>query len=198
MIYHLIWNDIECLFKGSPCVGTLGYCDIFSKCRAVDAEGPLARLKNILLNPETLLTIRDWITVSYIWKFFKKFNMIFWTNFSLKTYWWAALLIGIGLIIFMAVFIKVCSVHTPSSNPRKPPALKISETLRRPIKKVSLIHPRKNKTFPKIFSSKTFEIFFCRLPGQISSFKLTRFVFFYLTFFKKYVSIKIINLIILT
>ncbi len=36
----------------------------------------------------------------------------------------------------MVVFIKVCSVHTPSSNPRKPPALKITETLRRPIKKV--------------------------------------------------------------
>lgn len=109
------------LKPGSPCVGTLGYCDIFSKCRAVDAEGPLARLKNILLNPETLLTIRDWVT----------------------TYWWAALLIGIGFIIFMAVFLKVCSVHTPSSNPRKPPALKISETLRRPIKKVDyfLLYP---------------------------------------------------------
>lgn len=51
------------LKPGSPCVGTLGYCDIFSKCRAVDAEGPLARLKNILLNPETLLTIREWVTV---------------------------------------------------------------------------------------------------------------------------------------
>jgi hypothetical protein len=47
------------------------------------------------------------------------------------------MLIAVGLIIFMAVFIKVCSVHTPSSNPRKPPALKFSETLRRPIKKVS-------------------------------------------------------------
>lgn len=54
-------------FLGSPCVGTLGYCDIFSKCRAVDAEGPLARLKNILLNPETLLTIRDWVTVILTW-----------------------------------------------------------------------------------------------------------------------------------
>lgn len=48
------------------------------------------------------------------------------------------MLIGIGFIIFMAIFLKVCSVHTPSSNPRKPPALKISETLRRPIKKVGL------------------------------------------------------------
>lgn len=102
------------LKPGSPCVGTLGYCDIFSKCRAVDGEGPLARLKNIILNPKTLSTIRLWIT----------------------TYWWAASLIVVGLIVFMAIFIKVCSVHTPSSNPQKPPALKITDTLRRPIKKV--------------------------------------------------------------
>ena len=57
----------------------------------------------------------------------------------LKTYWWAAALIGIGSIIFMITFIKICSVHTPSSNPRKPPALKITETLRRPIRKVRLL-----------------------------------------------------------
>jgi disintegrin and metalloproteinase domain-containing protein 10 len=54
------------LKPGSPCVGTLGYCDIFSKCRAVDGEGPLVRLKNIILNPKTLLTIREWITVIFI------------------------------------------------------------------------------------------------------------------------------------
>jgi hypothetical protein len=29
----------------------------------VDAEGPLARLKNLLFNRETLLTIAQWITV---------------------------------------------------------------------------------------------------------------------------------------
>ncbi len=46
------------------------------------------------------------------------------------------MLMTIGLIIFMIAFIKVCSVHTPSSNPRKPPALKITDTLRRPIKHV--------------------------------------------------------------
>ncbi len=51
------------LKPGSPCVGTQGYCDIFSKCRAVDAEGPLVRLKNLILNPKLILTIREWITV---------------------------------------------------------------------------------------------------------------------------------------
>lgn len=35
------------------------------KCRAVDAEGPLARLKNLLFNKDTLRTVAQWITVSY-------------------------------------------------------------------------------------------------------------------------------------
>ena len=29
----------------------------------VDAEGPLVRLKNLLLNQDTLLTIAQWVTV---------------------------------------------------------------------------------------------------------------------------------------
>lgn len=49
------------------------------------------------------------------------------------------MLMIIGLLVFMVAFIKVCSVHTPSSNPQKPPALKITDTLRRPIKRVSCL-----------------------------------------------------------
>lgn len=41
-----------------------GYCDVFLKCRAVDTEGPLARLKNLLFNKETLSSVAQWITVS--------------------------------------------------------------------------------------------------------------------------------------
>ena len=52
------------LKPGSPCTGErAGYCDIFSKCRSVDGEGPLSRLKNFILNPVTLSSIRIWITV---------------------------------------------------------------------------------------------------------------------------------------
>jgi len=40
---------------------------------------------------------------------------------------------GIAFIIFMGLFIKCCAVHTPSSNPKKPPARRFSETLRRPM-----------------------------------------------------------------
>lgn len=99
------------LRPGSPCDNFQGYCDVFQKCRAVDAEGPLARLKNLLFNKQTLLSVAQWIT----------------------EYWWAVLLISIGFIIFMAIFIKCCAVHTPSSNPKKPPARRFSETLRRPM-----------------------------------------------------------------
>jgi len=99
------------LRPGSPCDNFQGYCDVFFKCRQVDAEGPLVRLKNILLNQETLLTIAEWVT----------------------TYWYAVLLMGMGFVIFMALFIKCFAAHTPSSNPKMPKNKHITETLRRPM-----------------------------------------------------------------
>ncbi|VDK41778.1 unnamed protein product [Anisakis simplex] len=103
------------LLPGSPCNNYKGYCDIFRKCRSVDADGPLARLKNVIFNPKTLHEVKYWIQVN----------------------WWAVVIGGLGLLLFMAVFIKCCAVHTPSTNPNKPPALNIYDTLRRP---KSLIH----------------------------------------------------------
>ncbi|XP_051173627.1 disintegrin and metalloproteinase domain-containing protein 10 isoform X2 [Leptopilina boulardi] len=99
------------LRPGSPCDNFQGYCDVFLKCRAVDAEGPLAKLKNLLFNKDTLSTVAQWVT----------------------EYWWAVVLMGIAFIIFMGFFIKCCAVHTPSNNPKKPPARRISDTLRRPM-----------------------------------------------------------------
>lgn len=52
------------LRPGSPCNDFQGYCDVFQRCRAVDAEGPLAMLKNLLFNEITLMTIQKWTTVS--------------------------------------------------------------------------------------------------------------------------------------
>ncbi|KFM77109.1 Disintegrin and metalloproteinase domain-containing protein 10, partial [Stegodyphus mimosarum] len=46
--------------------------------------------------------------------------------------WWGVLLSVVGFAIFMGIFIKCCAVHTPSSNPRKAPALRIQDTLRHP------------------------------------------------------------------
>ncbi|XP_022312619.1 disintegrin and metalloproteinase domain-containing protein 10-like isoform X3 [Crassostrea virginica] len=94
---------------GSPCNNFQGYCDVFSRCRGVDNDGPLQRLKNLIFNEKTLENIKNWII----------------------EYWWAVLLMSIGLILFMGLFIKFCAVHTPSSNPNAKPALKLTDTLRR-------------------------------------------------------------------
>lgn len=77
----------------------------------MDAEGPLVRLKNLLLNKQTLQTVAQWVTEN----------------------WYAVICMGIMFIIFMGAFIKCCAVHTPSSNPKKPPARRISETMRHPM-----------------------------------------------------------------
>ncbi|KAI2811698.1 Disintegrin and metalloproteinase domain-containing protein 10 [Blomia tropicalis] len=98
------------LRPGSPCNDFQGYCDVFQRCRPVDAEGPLARLKNLLFNKKTLISIKQWVT----------------------TYWWACTLVMFGAMLVMAAFIKCCAVHTPSSNPKRKKALRLSETLRRP------------------------------------------------------------------
>ena len=65
---------------GSPCNNYQGYCDVFKRCRGVDAEGPLSRLnktllgvdeeeplsrlEKTLLSNETLTDTGDWIKVS--------------------------------------------------------------------------------------------------------------------------------------
>jgi len=46
---------------------------------------------------------------------------------------------GVGLVIIMVVFVKLCAVTTPSSNPNKPPAKKI------PIPRTLKRQPRSNQ-----------------------------------------------------
>ena len=65
---------------GSPCDNYKGYCDVLDKCRRVDAEGPLSRLKNFIFNKKTFDSI-------YMW---------------MKEKWWACVLIGLGLVLLMA------------------------------------------------------------------------------------------------
>ncbi|XP_068430548.1 disintegrin and metalloproteinase domain-containing protein 10 isoform X2 [Clinocottus analis] len=97
------------LQPGSPCNDFKGYCDVFMRCRLVDADGPLARLKKAIFNAELYENIAEWIVA----------------------HWWAVLLMGVALIMLMAGFIKICSVHTPSSNPKLPPPKPLPGTLRR-------------------------------------------------------------------
>uniref|UniRef100_A0A3Q3X175 Disintegrin and metalloproteinase domain-containing protein 10 n=1 Tax=Mola mola TaxID=94237 RepID=A0A3Q3X175_MOLML len=100
-------KTVTTLQPGSPCNDFKGYCDVFSRCRLVDADGPLARLKKAIFNAELYQNIAEWIVA----------------------YWWAVLLMGIALIMLMAGFIKICSVHTPSSNPKLPPPKPLPGTL---------------------------------------------------------------------
>lgn len=105
---HFLGRTIT-LQPGSPCNDFRGYCDVFMRCRLVDADGPLARLKKAIFSPELYENIAEWIVA----------------------YWWAVLLMGIALIMLMAGFIKICSVHTPSSNPKLPPPKPLPGTLKR-------------------------------------------------------------------
>lgn len=119
------------LRPGSPCNEFLGYCDVFQRCRPVDAEGPLARLKNTLLNQRTLTTIKQWAI----------------------THWWACALFAIGFMMLMYVFIQCCAVHTPTSNPKRKPALSISETIRHPGHTLARRKQRVHRSYPQVPSS---------------------------------------------
>jgi len=99
------------LQPGSPCDNNRGYCDVRSVCREVDAEGPLSRVRNAIFNPLLYNNIKDWII----------------------QYWWAVSLMVLALMLLMLGFVKLCSVHTPSSNPSLPKHRQFPgyETLRR-------------------------------------------------------------------
>ncbi|KAK8764378.1 hypothetical protein V5799_033008 [Amblyomma americanum] len=51
------------LTPGAPCNGLRGYCDVFRKCRDVDAEGPLTRLQRIFFGERSVNKIKDFIMV---------------------------------------------------------------------------------------------------------------------------------------
>ncbi|XP_043197730.1 disintegrin and metalloproteinase domain-containing protein 10-like [Amphibalanus amphitrite] len=108
---------------GAACDNFQGYCDVFLKCRRVDAEGPLVQLKNLLFSEQTLMTIVEWVT----------------------HYWWAVLLMAVAFVVVMALFIRCCAVHTPSSNPKRAPARKFTDTLKHPMDtlKRQHRHPRR-------------------------------------------------------
>lgn len=44
-----------------------------------------------------------------------------------QVHWWAVLLMGVAFVVGMGLFIKFCAVHTPSSNPNRPPARKLGD-----------------------------------------------------------------------
>ncbi|XP_029285994.1 disintegrin and metalloproteinase domain-containing protein 10 [Cottoperca gobio] len=74
------------LVGGAPCSGSQGYCDKFHVCRLLDADGPIARLKNSFLNLDDFDDIAEWM----------------------KAHWWAILLAILTLSGVMGCTVCVC------------------------------------------------------------------------------------------
>ncbi|KAH7938286.1 hypothetical protein HPB49_022197 [Dermacentor silvarum] len=92
---------------GAPCDDLRGYCDVFQRCRLVEAEGALARLHWLVFGGRGLRNV-------------------------MAEYWYFTLLavvLGSGVT---ALFIKLCAVHTPSSNPHLKGPRKIVGPMCRP------------------------------------------------------------------
>uniref|UniRef100_A0A3P8NE71 ADAM10 endopeptidase n=1 Tax=Astatotilapia calliptera TaxID=8154 RepID=A0A3P8NE71_ASTCA len=51
------------LVGGAPCSGNRGYCDKFHVCRILDADGPIARLKNSFLHLDDFDDVGEWMKV---------------------------------------------------------------------------------------------------------------------------------------
>ncbi|CAN8002265.1 unnamed protein product [Ixodes hexagonus] len=105
---------------GAACNDLHGYCDVFQKCRPIDTQGPLTRLHQIIFGRAGLSN-------------------------ALVKYWYVTVAL-IGLFGFLMLsLIRVCAVHTPSSNPNLIRNKKIGESLRNPvsiIKDVVLLSPQ--------------------------------------------------------
>ncbi|XP_064471108.1 disintegrin and metalloproteinase domain-containing protein 10-like [Ornithodoros turicata] len=95
------------LTPGTPCNELTGYCDVFHRCRAIDAEGALTKLNDLLFgsSPKSLLTF-------------------------LKEHVFVSLLLVAGLVFIFALCFRYCAVHTPSNNPRKEPVYVLKTKLR--------------------------------------------------------------------
>ncbi|KAF6722614.1 Disintegrin and metalloproteinase domain-containing protein 10 [Oryzias melastigma] len=94
---------------GSPCSDYKGYCDVLKRCRLVDADGPLLRLKKTIFNPDLYENISDW----------------------LAAYWWAVVLVCLAYLLVMIGCIGLCSFFTPSSNKAYPEAKPLPGPLRK-------------------------------------------------------------------
>ncbi|XP_029002796.1 disintegrin and metalloproteinase domain-containing protein 10 isoform X2 [Betta splendens] len=75
------------LVGGAPCSGNRGYCDKFHMCRLLDADGPIARLKNSFLHLDEYEDIAEWM----------------------KAHWWAILLVILTLSGVMGCTVCLCS-----------------------------------------------------------------------------------------
>lgn len=75
------------LVGGAPCSGNQGYCDKFHVCRLLDADGPIARLKNSFLHLDDFEDVGEWM----------------------KAHWWAILIAILALTGVMGCTVCLCS-----------------------------------------------------------------------------------------
>ncbi|KAK6467391.1 disintegrin and metalloproteinase domain-containing protein 10-like [Huso huso] len=81
---------------GTACSDRQGYCDKFNICRLVDADGPIARLKNSFLRLNEFEDLAEWM----------------------KAYWWGILLVILALSTVMASTVFLFG-HTADSSPEE-------------------------------------------------------------------------------
>ncbi|RNA27853.1 disintegrin and metallo ase domain-containing 10 isoform X1 [Brachionus plicatilis] len=107
------------LRPGSSCSEMNGYCDIFSKCRAVNSQSSLTRLASTLLSATTI-TIEDIATFA-------------------TTYWWAILLFCIAFLAINGIIFLCIILHINSDNPEKSLGYSFRQTLKRPFQVLSKV-----------------------------------------------------------
>ncbi|XP_014900878.1 disintegrin and metalloproteinase domain-containing protein 10 [Poecilia latipinna] len=90
------------LVGGAPCSGNQGYCDRFHVCRLLDADGPIARLKNSFLHLDDFDDVGEWM----------------------KAHWWAILIVILVLSGVMGCIVCLCGsplntrdLDTPTTPP---------------------------------------------------------------------------------
>uniref|UniRef100_A0AAV2L2C6 ADAM10 endopeptidase n=1 Tax=Knipowitschia caucasica TaxID=637954 RepID=A0AAV2L2C6_KNICA len=93
------------LMSGAPCSANQGYCDKFQVCRLLDADGPIARLKNSFLHLDEFKDLGEWM----------------------KVYWWAILVAVASVSAVMSCIICLCSRTLDTSLLRKWRAVRVVE-----------------------------------------------------------------------
>ncbi|XP_038571904.1 disintegrin and metalloproteinase domain-containing protein 10 isoform X2 [Micropterus salmoides] len=94
VLSHYFQSKALPLVGGAPCSGNRGYCDKFHVCRLLDADGPIARLKNSFLHLDDFDDIAEWM----------------------KAHWWAILLAILTLSGVMGCTVCLCSRNLDSSD----------------------------------------------------------------------------------